>query len=692
MKRTKSVLTGMLAFSLAISAGVTAEGESDKNKLDLGQMVVTATKTERTALDSPQSVSVITSGDIEDSMAQDVADVLSDTVGVSILSGPRNISEVPAIRGFSGSRVQLRLDGARMDFLSGHKGQLFLNIDDIERIEILKGAGSALYGSDAIGGVINIRTKSPGDILDEGENFGIGSHTSYNTVNKEIRQTGRLFGIYDKFLEYYASGTVWDSGKSIELSDGTKLNYSGTRGNDELGKIIIHPSDNSSLLFSYNRYDRDSEVPGNPASENVSNVNPLYDRNDNRQLFKTGFRYQEETGWFADLQADVYYQIYEITEDRQTGVARHDRRDLDTFGAEVKNSSRFEWDYMVNTLTYGAEYYRDKWVGRRGSAALTSFPDGTSWAVGIFAQDEIGLFDERLMIVPGIRWDAYRSETTGHPDQEEEKFTPKIAAVVKVTDDISIFGNYGSGFRAPRMDELYMTGTHFALNTFQPNPDLKPETSQNFEIGTRGKINIIDNVDLSWDSVYYLVYAEDFINTVVTITYPFGPFGPPGGTTMSRNESKVKLWGMENTVDLSLPWGFSTYVTYELERGRNTDTDKWLDSIPADKLRWGARYRTDDKSFTASLSATFANDQKRLDAPDDPDSTQPTSAYSVWDLRFSYVLPELYGGVKGLSWLEGLRFDFGIENLFDRAYREHLSTIYAPGRNYVFEISKTFKW
>ncbi|RLF02588.1 MAG: hypothetical protein DRJ64_09180, partial [Thermoprotei archaeon] len=222
---------------------------------------------------------------------------------------------------------------------------------------------------------------------------------------------------------------------------------------------------------------------------------------------------------------------------------------------------------------------------------MDSYPDGKSWAAGIFAQDEIGLFDERLMIIPGIRWDAYRSETEDHPDKKEDRWSPKIAAVVKVTDDISVFSNYGLGFRAPRMSELYMTGTHFALNTFVPNPDLEPEKSRNFEIGTRGTVDITGDINLSWDSTYYLVYAEDFIETVVNVTYPFGPFGPTGGTTTCRNESKVRLWGIENSMDLSLPWGFSTFVTYELERGRNTDEDVWLTSMPADKLRWGARYR-----------------------------------------------------------------------------------------------------
>lgn len=627
----------------------------------LEEIVVTATKTEKTLLDAPQSVSVITSGDIEESMAQDAGDILRELPGVEISSGPRAIGENPVIRGLSGARLQLRLDDARMNALYGHTTRLFLNIDDIERIEVLRGAGSALYGSDAIGGVINIYTKDPKDLLAEDEHFGVSLRGGFNSVNEEYRGTTRLFGRTGGAFEYLLSFTDWDTDDQIKLSDGSKLSDSEQSGYGVSAKLIFHPTDSASLTFDYNLYDEDSRSPGNPANPTTTR-NILRDRNIERQLVKLGFSHKADEGLWTDFKADIYYQTYKLFTERLAGSAkgRKDFRDLDAFGLEVRNSHILDLADTFHHLTYGLEYYRDETSGKRinpdGSRVdIGSFPAGDAYGLGLYLQNEIGLFDERLTLIPGLRWDKFKATAEGQPDKEEDRFSPKIAAVYKVNEEVRLFTNFGLGFRMPRLSELFVSGTHFPGNVFVPNPGLISEKSRNFELGFRANWE-----RLSLESVYFLTHAKDFIRSKVTRF-----------ETTRDNVDEVEIWGLENSLDFDLGGGFSTFASFVLQRGKDTKANEHLGSIAPDTLGLGLRYRNIARTFSGSLSARFVDEQKRVE-----DEADRTSGYAVFDLKMSYTLPEL----GGITWLEGLRLDFGIENIFDKKHREHLSGLYAPAR------------
>jgi hemoglobin/transferrin/lactoferrin receptor protein len=660
----KTVFSLLLAFKLAAIQASPLLAEEMTSQWD--KVVVIGTKTEKTLLESHQAVSVLNSEDIEDSGAQDIQDALRKVPGVNIDGGPRSLGETINIRGLSDSRVQVRIDGARMNFLTGHKGRLFVDPDSVEQIEVLRGNGSALYGSDAIGGVINITTKDPSDMLDEDETFGIRSGFTYNSVNDGFRKSGSFFGKPIDEFEYLANYTHWQTGDEIELGDGTELGNSQQRGYESLGKFIYHPTESSDIAITYSMFEDDSTIPGNPSAI-VASDNPLMERDTSRELLKLGYKNQSNEGLFGDFETNVYYQITEVRENKLTGSSRIDDRQTDTFGIELKNSNAFETGELPHILTYGIEYYKDQTesnqVTSSSSAPIGSFPNGDFSAGAIFIQDEISLFDETLTLIPGLRWDTFESKSSGNADNEDDQVSPKIGAVYKLTEDIRLFTNYGKGFRAPRLLELYQSGAHFFGNTFVANPNLVAEESTNLDAGIRGKWKGFD-----FESVYYHIDAEDFIESSVNIF---------AGTTTISNVNDVEIWGVENYLGYDFGNGFSTYATFEIAKGDNETDNTPLGSIMPKNGRWGLTYEHEEMGFRANVESSWAD--KKSDAPSDE---VETAGYAVWDLKLSQKLP----------WFDNTKVHFGIENIGDKSYREHLSTINAPGRNFVAGFTTAFKW
>ncbi|MCA9405741.1 MAG: TonB-dependent hemoglobin/transferrin/lactoferrin family receptor [Candidatus Omnitrophica bacterium] len=668
-KQIMIVFGGIMMLSTIMKAEVSwAVSMSERADRMKDRVVIIGTKTETTLFDSPQSVGLLTAEDLEKSLAQDLGEALQEIPGVNIDGGPRAIGKTPNIRGLSDSRVQLRLDGARMNFLTGHKGQLFVDVDNIQKIEVLKGGASALYGSDAMGGVINITTKDPGDLLKEGKTLGMKLGVDYNSVNVEHQESLSFFTKPTEKFEFITNYNRWDSAPKIRLGDGTHLNNAEQKGFDSLNKMILHPTESSDVTFTYNKYDENAKVPSNPAST-VSNENPLQKRETERQLVKIGIANKAAGEFFEDFGADIYYQTTEITEDRQNAALREDTLGIGTFGFEVKNSNILDVAGLPNILTYGIEYYKDIAEGERntgtGGADLGSFPNGNFQGGAVFLQDEISFFDDKLTVIPGVRWDYFKSESSLNSKNTDNRVSPKIALVYRIVEELNFFTSYGLGFRAPRLLELYPSGQHFPGNNFQSNSNLKPEKSQNFEAGFRG-----DWGRFSFETAYFLIKADDFIETIVAFdTFP--------GTTTSRNVSEVEIWGVENSVDFYIGSGLSTFAGFDIIRGKDITDETPLTSIMPDQLRWGLKYQNEEDTLHASLTGRFVDKQYRT-----PDSSTHTSGYAVWDIKTQIAIPGL----------EDAKLSLGIENVFDRAYREHLSSIPAAGRNFVVGLSKSVQW
>ncbi|MFW6010454.1 MAG: TonB-dependent receptor plug domain-containing protein [Gemmatimonadota bacterium] len=180
---------------------------------------------------------------------------------MTAVGGPRRQAEPPQIRSFGADRIVLRLDGARQDFSSGHKGRMFLDPALLERVEVVRGPSSALFGSGAIGGMIAFETRDARDLLGPEESLGVRLTPRFLSGSDEWGGHGSLAGRTGGF-DYLASVSARSAG-DVELSTDAELPYSDADTWATLGKVGWQPDDHARIELSYHRFSEESTTPLN---------------------------------------------------------------------------------------------------------------------------------------------------------------------------------------------------------------------------------------------------------------------------------------------------------------------------------------------------------------------------------------------------------------------------------------------
>jgi hemoglobin/transferrin/lactoferrin receptor protein len=297
--------------------------------------------------------------------------------------------------------------------------------------------------------------------------------------------------------------------------------------------------------------------------------------------------------------------------------------------------------------------------------------------------------------VPGLRYDNYQRDPdeAGLADVNEGFWSPRLGISFRPSESWQVYGNVARAFRAPSLTELYNDGVHFAIpgfglgpgmtftgvNSFIPNPDLEPEKSTQFEIGTRYSGAGLGTGDvMNFSANAYYADVEDFIDQTVTFI-DFGTAAPGpggvlvGGTTTSTNVD-ARLWGLEAAVDYDAGFWFGG-LALTVPRGE-TDGGAPLGSIPQDRLTVMAGLRP-GSAWEVGGSATFAAAQD-----DVPEESLPGEAFTVVNLYASWQpqAPQFEGAV--------LRA--GIDNLFDEEYAIYPNGLNQPGRTFKITAAITF--
>ncbi|MBL7132189.1 MAG: TonB-dependent receptor, partial [Candidatus Omnitrophica bacterium] len=428
------VLGGVLLFALA-QIGVAQEVEEGMATFDLGEIVVTPTKTERTVGDLSLSVSVITKEVIEASTAQTATDILSILPGVFVhKTGPFGRTDV-VIRGHGsrGRRVMVLVDGKPEKMgLFGCTVTHSLPLDNVERIEVVRGPASVLYGSDALGGVINIITKKPKEKFEGDITLSYGS---YDTQVYRLRQGGNL----ERF-HYYFSIDERKTRGHLPNSDYEHKNFTWRLGGnltDNLEAVFTsryfdgfkrEPS--PATADTWNDYERGSyDLTLNVDFENISGMFKVY-RNFGRHMFSDG--------WHA--------------KDYTTGAMLH---------------TNFV-PIVGNTFSLGGEFRRQGGDVLNGGIKGNYHKDEFAF----FIHDEQRLFDEVLIASGGIRYND--DEYSGR------MFCPQAGLVFNVREGTIIRAAFNKGFRSPQLNELKF----FGLSNLVVNP----EETWNYEVGLNQKI------------------------------------------------------------------------------------------------------------------------------------------------------------------------------------------------------------
>lgn len=739
LRITAALFIVTIVCSLAQADAIAQIASEDDDQPDgpvmLEPVSVTATRNPLRSFEYPGMVTVMGKNEIQAHQPSTPDDILRFVPGVEFTGGPRRIGEVPSIRGFGETDVIITIDGARQQFGSAHDGRFFIDPSLLEGVEVLRGSASSLYGSGGNGGIIEFRTLNADSLLESGETAGVIVSGGHHSVNSEqvVNLTG--FSSTDEQIDLVTSITKRDSG-TIDLSDGNELRDTDDDIFAGLFKAGFSSDDHHRFEGALIGFRNNAREPNN-GQEGVGTGQTavgLVDKDIRANTLRASYSYQNPDDDLFDLNLVMYRTEFQADELRIEDVRSGPKgellkRDLTTLGARLDNRSRISIsDGISATITYGAEFWRDEQDGEDGGLRdgrpdqngndRDGVPDADTRFRGLFTQAEIaveepfGTGSGHMLVIPGVRHDDYvisSSKRLGD-DNEHERLSPRVGISWLPKDQLMVFASYAKAFRAPTVNEVYLTGTHFPLfsrkgdlvgfNRFESNPDLRPQATRTLELGAGLDLDRIAGVHdlLRMKATYFRTRGEDFIDRGVRQDSPLRegcipftsdrvrvPAGSPGkfltgceGATFSRNIPKAKLWGFEMEGSYENPL-LRAVLGFSSIDGENETTGGKLGVLTPDQ------YTLDIGIKLAGIDSILGWRMLAADKFDNVDEPEDVRAgYQVHDFYFSWQ--------PGSAEMEGLRVDLGINNAFDKHYTRVDTEAAEPGRGYSVSVSYSLAW
>lgn len=650
---TKRILT--MAVMTAVSASVWA---APVEKAATDQVVVTATRTEQLIKEVPESVEVITREDIEKLGADSVRAALRLANNVNVGQAGMTGNKV-SIRGMESQYTLILIDGKR---LAGENTTVTanvytldrINLDNVERIEIVRGNAGALYGADALGGVINIITRDAKE-----EKTTIGASTSSEEVNNWYR---------------------WDMGKQGKLSlsmdarftkvreeartEGGQTNMFGPRQQWNLdAKYDLAKDRHLTFNAGYMKEKLHARYENYLAEGPMSSIlGPSLDALNKREWYDNELKnfslaYDAKTS-NHDFMIRTYYSELDKTSRLYNDAPKADKKfDYDKakytiFTVEGRDTVAIGENHL---LTYGGEYQHTEYEGTRvkgnGSVSLEgvtkSYGDQSMDTHAVYVQDEWQVND-KLLLTPSVRYDKN--------DKFGSYTSPKMGATYKLNDTFRLKASAGKGFKAPTLSDLYMEMTRNMMGVVHVigNPNLKPEKSTNVEFGIEGEKN-----GYFGDITYFHSDVKDKITSdTKKVT------GGYESTYINVDEAQIN--GVEVTIGKHLNKNYTLKGTYNYLDGRDEADHSRLSGIARSHATLQLEYDDHQKhGYTAVLWQDWTYDYLFDGQNYDYSTTNimvnkrvndTARVFAGVDNLFDKEVPDLY--INGRLWRLGAEFTF----------------------------------
>jgi outer membrane receptor protein involved in Fe transport len=674
MKLLSGIIIGILCFVFTATSFVNAE-ESDIRSVNMEKLVVTATRSEISLEKLPMSVTVITADEIEKMPAKTVDEVLDKAVGLQVRrnKGLANTTSHTTIymRGTGdSSRVLVLKDGVPLNMAYTGTVSLWntISLDNIERIEIVRGASSALYGSSAMGGVINIITKTPEKAFSGNLSVEAGSLDTY-IANVSVTAGAdnfafRASGEYKETggYEYYDSSSWKDYYETPE----NKLTSITLGGDFKIGKSLLRLDYDhlieDSLTTTSTQYDGEQENNdymigwGMPAGPGDVNIKAYYYDSDSG----SDARKYNSTSKIHD----TYYYNSSIPKDE--------------YGVMLQYSAALG----ANTLSLGSDL---KWAECTSEYAYAEGDrnfSGKQDFYSLFVNDEISLMEERLVLSAGIRYDKWENHsgtfydsTTDtvrsitYPETSQDAVSPRAGIVYRLTDAAKLRMSFATGFKAPSLYYMYKSGPHGSTRFDLANPDLKAEKmTWSYDLG----LDIDPNENLSLSMTFYQNNFEDFLGSK-TLSASEVPdwFSPDEGMAVvqSVNLGRVAIHGVEAGLRYQFNPRWSAFVnhTYNVSKIDEYEDDpeiegNYLSYTPRHQTKIGLTY---DNPELFSMGIFITNVGERYGDLENTDAKK-LGAYQLVDLKVSRRL------------VKGIEIYGSVNNLTDEEYKEYYTTYNPP--------------
>lgn len=622
---------------------------------------VTATPTGTDPLDVTQATVQLAGKELQRSLSTSIGQTLSKEPGMaSRFNGP--MAATPVIRGLTGERVLVLQDGDRAGDLSSAAADHMNAVDPsaAERIEVIRGPASLLYGNNALGGVVNVISSDiPTSIPSRITGYAMGQGESATPGG--VLGAGVTVPLRSRFA-FTARGTARDFA-NMRVGGGARLdNTSGDTQQGTLGAGFV--GEHLTLGVAYRQMDFAYGLPHEPEGEAVR-LDGVRRSGTVQATVHTGLSSMPSVRIDQSVQS---YRHAEIEEDGAIGT----RFDLSTQTTNITARTQFGRATGAIGLQGLFRQYQPT-----GEEAFTPAADNNN--VAVFAYQELPLARRAMeehapRLQLGVRLDRFGIATK--PGDEAERFgaaqtrdytnvAASVGVSVPVREGVSLTANASRGFRAPAVEELYANGYHAAVGTFDiGNADLKPERATGLEAGVRAQ-----TARVFAQAGTYLNRIDGYIAPMAIGTEDVDGVAVPRVTFAGR---AAQLAGVEGQVEAKLVHHLVGGLMGDYTRASIRGTDEVLPYIPAGRL--GASLRFDNGKLAAGGDVRHVFAQNRV-TNDELDVA--TAAYTLLDLSASYLLTVRGAQLHSIT----LRID----NAFDEAYRDATSRIKRfalnPGRN-----------
>ena len=612
-----------------------------ESALKMDQIVVTGTRTERMLKHSPVTTQVISEEKIKTSGASNLAEVLNRVTGVSVANNSRGAgASTVELQGFGSNRVLVLVDGVKM--IGRVEGKLDISqipASQIQQIEIVKGATSTLYGSEAMGGVLNIITKKPG------KGFMVNTSTqvgSYGKLNANFDFGSTFLGLTQQANVSYRRSDGFDLVDSTAIQDGPSFNkYQGGL------KLKKEFNEKDNLLLTLNYFQEEQRSLIDSDNENILD-NSNFAGRVGFEMYAT----EEVKLAFGIEYSNYHHKIIE-------SALRYENEDLKSKNIEnlTKADLLFDWDLETENISqninggYSLEFEDIKTDRLRGNdkkyITLHNF----------FLQDEIkiGMFN----FSPGLRLDAHSEYGT--------ELSPKLAIMVSPRYNLRLRASYGHGFRAPSFKELYINFNHSQYGyRIDGNPDLMPERSESLNLGAE-----------FWTEKNYHTRINIFFNDITNhiTTHPVDTSDSGLVSHVYANISGAQTWGMEWDMEYyPFDW-FETGMGYYYLGSKDEFTNHSLPLNPKHRANFRFAFKL---PMDMKLAVTTQYSDKKFYYPKSEDGD-----YSrVWVEGFVQIHSNLR-----LKLFDNYSINFGIKNLTDYVNKK-IGPM--PGREFYATLNTNF--
>ncbi|EFL51494.1 TonB-dependent receptor plug [Solidesulfovibrio fructosivorans JJ]] len=688
----------VMAFvaGLCLTPSLSAGQQSGEADTQMSDMVVTATRTEQPMKDVPGRVVVITRRELKEMPVQTVDEALSYVSGAHVYrpSGVFSFKAVVSLRGLGNEqgRTLVLIDGVPQN--SSDMGDVNwnrINLEDIKRIEILKGPAASIYGNNAMGGVINIITEKPTKIASASASTTYGTYDDWQVRGvAALRTSEEPKALYLRASARYHNSPGYMATPSDEQTPFSVNSFIREKTLNIKAGWDINESNN--LEFQYTK---DNQKAGEGTEYFAyDGKNRGYDTDAWQGKFTGSWG-----GWSAMVNAyfqDVHYDRTNESWSDYTNIDAYSRTDSKVDRKNYGLLTNLSKVVGFNTFTVGFDYRLGIMdgtdYGRTDPIFATDY--GKIRSYGIFGQDQLKFLDDKLIFLAGLRYDnattfdghydtniaKLSKYTEYYPDHTWDDWSPRASVKYFFLDNLSAYLSYGHAFRAPLLDDMYRTGKMKGGSKIS-NPSLGPEKLDTYEVGSDWQP--LENVRLSGSG--YFSVGRDFQSYVTVLP----------GIFQKQNIGEVQIWGMElngewdpfKFQDIDVLKRFTLFANYTFNDSRVADfpgrpdlVGKLLPYVPQNSFNGGFNWL--NKYVNAKFAVQYVGLMYGDDLNTDANIIPP----------HALVNAKLW---RNLDFLGGYGKNFTVslsgENLLDHQYVDaHNPNTLNPGRMLFMELSCKF--